>query len=138
MKQRNIPKLIEVTCRLHNLCVNRKVSSSLDDFVIADDLFWIRTCSDEVRKAYRAKGRPLPEAPRANAEVSYADAETVAQILRNVPPAQGMRLLRKKAASQIANKGTMRRMAVLPPRLNRVAAPLDADDVEVYQIGDLD
>lgn len=140
VKQRNIPKLVEVTCRLHNLCVNRKVSSCLDDFVIADDIFWVRTCSDDVRKRYRAKGRPLPQAPRADADVSYADAATVAAILRNVPSAQGMRVLRKEAADRIARRGTMRRMAVAPPKLNRVAAYLDDDDddASVFQIGDFD
>jgi hemin uptake protein HemP len=139
VKQCNIPKLVEVTARLHNLCINRNVSNDMNDFVVADDVFWMRTCSEGVRLKYRKQGRPPPPAPHANAEVLYADAETVAAILTDVPTAQGMRLLRKQTAAAIAHHGTIRRMAPLPPRLQRVSAGMiDDDDFAAYQVGDLE
>jgi len=39
VNKKNIRKLVEVTARLHNLCINRKVSDNLADFVVADDIF---------------------------------------------------------------------------------------------------
>jgi hypothetical protein len=40
VSQRNIKRVIEVTCRLHNLCIDRNVSHDLDDFLVHDDLYW--------------------------------------------------------------------------------------------------
>jgi hypothetical protein len=136
VNKKNIRKLVEVTARLHNLCINRKVSDNLADFVVADDIFWQRTCSDAVRAKYRKRGRlPPPPAP-ANAEADFADAATVAQIMEGVPTPEGMRLLRRQAMERIENSGTVRRIARSAAKRARIRA--NVHDAEQQHIGDVD
>jgi hypothetical protein len=135
VSQINIPKVVEVTCRLHNLCINRHVSDNLEDFVVADDVFWRRTCSDAVRAKYIRSGRSLPEAPQAQPPVRYADAASINGIIHGVPSAEGMRRLRKEAMNAIAAKGVMRRISRLPPKVHRVAVTNAQGSVRV--VGDL-
>lgn len=91
----------------------RHVSTDMHDFVVADDIFWKRTCSEAVRLKYAKRKRPLPPTPTAIPEVHFADDDTVARILTEVPTAQGMRRLRLEAMRCITAKGIMRPIARL-------------------------
>ncbi len=129
VQQKNIAKLVQVTCRLHNLCINRHVSDNLADFVVADDIFWQRTCSDAVRQKYAKRGRLPPVAPAANANVAYADAASVSEAFHVVPTAQGMRQLRRIVMQGIARSGKMRSIPRLPPKCPRLRSVSGTDQV---------
>jgi hypothetical protein len=137
VRQENIRKLVEVTCRLHNLCINRKVSCDMKDFVVADDVFWIRTCSDEVRARYLKRNRPLPPAPIANHVAHFADRATIAQLMRGLETERAQRVLRTKCMQRIEALGVPRRVAALPQRCVRVSAQLEDGDEAVEQVGDV-
>jgi hypothetical protein len=66
----NIKPLIEVTCRLHNYCIDSKMTDKLEDCICHDDLFWLRTA---------AAKRPQPAQPCPVFDVHWADASTVAE-----------------------------------------------------------
>jgi len=136
VQQRNIKKLVEVTARLHNLCINRHVSEDLNDFIVADDFFWQRTCSEQVRQKYQRSGRPLPPQPSARQEVDFADATSVRAMTQSATNSTTtMQRLRRDAMNAIEARGTIRRIARLPPACLRVSADLD-DDTEVVAVGD--
>ncbi len=138
VKQANIRKLVEVTCRLHNLCINRRVSCDMKDFVVADDVFWTRTCSDEVRARYARANRPLPLAPVANPVAHFADRATIAQLMHGLETDRAQRVLRSRCMQRIEQLGARRRVGVLPQRCVRVSARYDDDDdALVEQVGNL-
>jgi hypothetical protein len=65
----NIKPLIEVTCRLHNYCIDSKCSANLESCVCHDDVFWERTAAARM---------PQPVAPCPVFDVHWSDAVTVA------------------------------------------------------------
>jgi hypothetical protein len=150
VKQRRIAELVEVTARLHNLCINRysrisytalvfhssycnfrHVSTDMRDFVVADDVFWQRTCSDAVRAKYERLGRPLPPAPIAIPEVNYADEATVGAFVGDVPTVGGMKSMRYKAMMDIARNGLIRPIARVHVIANRVRGHVGGSNVHV-------
>jgi len=40
VSQGNVRRIIEVTMRLHNLCIDRSVSNNIDDYIVHNDEFW--------------------------------------------------------------------------------------------------
>jgi hypothetical protein len=69
----NIKCVIEVTARLHNLCIDSKNSDNLDDFICHDDIFWQRTSAFRKPSTFA-----LPDFEERQLLPDYADAETVA------------------------------------------------------------
>ena len=86
----------------------RHVSTNMADFVVADDVFWRRTCSDEVRAKYQRRGRPLPPPPTAVPELHFADQATVAQVVGPCETEQQMRRMRLQAMLALEKDGVMR------------------------------
>ncbi len=84
------------------------------DFVVADDVFWRRTCSDAVRAKYQRQGRPLPPSPIPVPDVHFADNATVAGVVgqgsfpHSVP--QGMRQMRLQVMLALERQGVIRPM----------------------------
>lgn len=86
----------------------RHVSTNMADFVVADDVFWRRTCSDEVRAKYQRRGRPLPLPPIPVPEVHFADKETVVKVVGPSEREQQMRRMRLHAMLALEKEGVMR------------------------------
>jgi hypothetical protein len=101
------------------------------DFVVADDVFWQRTCSEIVRAKYHKLGKPLPPAPVAIPEVHYADDTTVAAVVGDVPTVAGMKIMRYEAMMSIARNGLIRPIARFNVNPNRVRAHIGAGTVHV-------
>ena len=74
----NIKRVIETTCRLHNLCIDVKRGGSLDDYIHHDDVFWQRMCAS--RQPQRSRGRTPIDLDDFEFEAIYADAATIASI----------------------------------------------------------
>jgi hypothetical protein len=68
----NITRVIEVTARLHNFCIDQNCSPQGPFIPPLEDLWWQRTASPKATAA--GKARP---APVAVMEPVYADADTV-------------------------------------------------------------
>ncbi len=109
----------------------------MQDYVVADDIFWTRTCSDEVRMKYTRRGLLPPQPPPAQPEVFFADAETVAAMAPATEGAQHVRMLRRQATLRIAERGTIRRIARHPGKCVRVCGVVE-NNSNVVQVGDFD
>lgn len=103
----------------------------MQDFVVADDVFWQRTCSESVRAKCQELGRPVPPGPVAIPEVRYADQRTVAAFVGDVPTVAGMKAMRYEAMMSIAKKGVIRPIARFTANGSRVRGHVGGSSVHV-------
>jgi hypothetical protein len=71
--EKNIKSVMEVTARLHNLCIDCKMSENLDDFICHNDIFWERTSTSQKKAGFL-----LPALEEHQLVPQYADAATIA------------------------------------------------------------
>ncbi len=100
--ENNIKKVIEATARLHNMCIDCKISSSLDDFICHDDLFWQRAGRLQRRKPLRYL---LPDFQEQQLYPDYVDAETIAAHTGVSAHASQERSIRQRACQHVVDLG---------------------------------
>jgi hypothetical protein len=71
--EKNIKSVMEVTARLHNLCIDCNMSQNLDDFICHNDIFWERTSRSQRKRTFL-----LPGLEEHHLVPHYADAATIA------------------------------------------------------------
>lgn len=49
VSEKHVKEVIEVTCRLHNFCIDRNVSSSIDDYIVHDERYWEAVKPDPIK-----------------------------------------------------------------------------------------
>ena len=106
VSERNVKRIIEVTCRLHNLCIDRNVSQDIADYTTHDTDYW-------------EKVRPIPikhcrvHSEAQNSEPVLLDDRTRAAMLPpefSALPAEYMK--RKRLCDRVAQLGLTRPVAV--------------------------
>jgi hypothetical protein len=126
VSEEHVRLVMEVTCRLHNFCIDREVSCNIDQYVAHDDEYWeaIRPVPIKHPRIKPTKVAPPPP--------EYLDTDTRAQFLppefvigaqqtskrrniRNDLAAQGL----LRPAGSPALPTTTRHSAGLPPRIPR-------------------
>lgn len=115
----NIKKVIEATARLHNMCIDCKMSSSLADFICHDDIFWQRA-------GRLQRGKPLryllPDFQERQLHPDYVDADTIAAHTGVAVDAGQERSTRQRACQHVIDLGLEAPTVISPAkRLARVS-----------------
>jgi hypothetical protein len=107
VSEHHVKLVIEVTCRLHNFCIDRNVSSDIDDFIVHDEEYWLAVKPDAILHPRLSEAR----------EPVLLDAEERAAFL---PPGLVLgtqeRCKRKQLCDAIARQGLLRPPAPALPQ----------------------
>lgn len=116
--EKNIRRVIEATARLHNMCIDSKTSSCLNDFICHDDVFWQRTGTSQCSKPLRYL---LPDFQERQLYPDYADEATIAAHT-GVPVDAGQeRSTRQRVCQHVVELGLEAPTVISPAkRLERV------------------
>ena len=134
----NIKRVIETTCRLHNLCIDVNRGGSLDDYIHHDDIFWQRLSAS--RQAKRCGGRACAiNLDDLDFDPTYADASTIASITGHEVPS---RTIRQRICQHVVDTGRQMPdvgLLVDPRRKTRVCGlrPGTTGPVRVTQVGNV-
>ena len=104
VSERNVKRIILVTCHLHNLCIDRDVSMDINDYVDHNDSYWCKVIPKPISN---------PRVPQDNYEPVMLDNNTRAAML---PPdfsiMQAEYMKRKGLCDLVAAKGLLRPTAI--------------------------
>jgi len=131
----NIKRVIETTCRLHNLCIDVKRGGTLDDYIYHDDIFWQRLSASRGRRSSFAHCD-------TEFEPTYADDETIAAIT-GVREPMPKRTVRQRILQHVLDTGHQMPdigLLVDPQRKKRACGlhPGRTGAVRVNQIGEVE
>ena len=106
VSERHVKKVIEVTCRLHNLCIDRNVSEDIAEYTTHDDVYWERVKPNPIQH-HRISSEPQ------NSDPVMLDERTRAAMLPaefSAMPAEYMK--RKRLCDRVAQLGLTRPVAL--------------------------
>ena len=106
VSQGNVRRIIEVTMRLHNLCIDRSVSHNIDDYIVHNDDFWEKVTPKPIHNP-----RILAESENRD-PVMLDPRERAAMLPGNVSALPAEYMKRKELCDSIACQGLTRPVAL--------------------------